>query len=388
MAVLFLLNNKGDSMKRLFRLSLLLLIVALAGCFCDDDPTTPPATTGDVLISIIPDTLTAGWSLQGPGDYRAQGLGNLALNSLDPGTYTLAWGTLENWDRPEPAEETLVLEAGEQITFTGLYTGVPATLDISHNLPWEGIAWELDGPDGYQQSGLDAALITDLVPGQYTLGWTDSDLCTAPADTTFALAPGEAGTMVGLFDCGYTAFNPDLLVMGFGDAYEGMLTEDLSAMLAEDFQFIILPATLEEWANAGNPLGSSSFDRTTFAAIHANLFGGESGLGPAGNLVPSVAGIEVAYLEKQGAWSSILLDDDHFGGTDGYRALYSVLLFFNTPDQFRFQVNHDVEFYVVAEEVAGVEIWKLLGMVGHQPYGAVYPATETTTWDMVLSLYR
>ena len=365
-----------------------LILLPLGGCNCDDDPVTPPATTGDVLVSVVPDTLAAGWSLQGPEEYSAQGLGSLALNRLQPGTYTLTWGTLENWVQPDPAQVALVLEAGEQITFTGQYGAQPASLQISHDPAWQGIDWELAGPDGFSLAGQDEELVTDLAPGQYTLAWTDSELCSAPADTTFSLAPGESGAMVGHFDCGYTAFSPDVLMANLGQIYENMDAGSLDGLLAEDFQFIILPSTMTEWLNGGNPLSANTFDGADFGVIHGHIFGGSTGLDAVGNQVAPIGSLEVVILEKAAPWQMVPTDHEYFGGQGAYWAPYYILLYFNSADLFRFSVQQTVEFYVVPREVDGLPVMNLLGVLGHEPTAAQDKVSESVTWCRVLALFR
>ncbi len=85
-----------------------------------------------VRIDVRPDALNtaAPWTLAGPNGYSRQGAGDAILQSLDPGDYTITWGDLAGWTKPAPAWETLTLENGKTITFTGSYC---LTGDLSGN---------------------------------------------------------------------------------------------------------------------------------------------------------------------------------------------------------------------------------------------------------------
>lgn len=161
--------------------------------------------------------------------------------------------------------------------------------------------------------------------------------------------------------------DPDKLMQNFEEIYNGMLIDPFKEMLHEDYRTVLLPSTLQEWEEGGNPLAEDVFYRDDEIRIHENMFSGNTGLDAAGTTVPPIESIQVDYLVKSGAWEQISDTDPNFAGQGGYWALYNVLIYFNNPDQHRFEVRQDVEFYVVPTDDAGRTKWLLLGQRGLEP---------------------
>jgi hypothetical protein len=150
---------------------------------------------------------------------------------------------------------------------------------------------------------------------------------------------------------------------------------------------MLTASTLAEWESAGSPLPFTYFERDTVVAIHENIFAGETGRRPSGDIVSPVNSIEVDLLTKLTSWTPISAGDENFGGLEGYGALFHLNISFYFPDGARFSVQQDIEFYVMPVEIDGVVGWQLLGWRELEPNG-VLKATESATLGGVLSLYR
>ena len=75
--------------------------------------------TGDLHVSVLPDTLDAPWQINGPNNFFQEGGGTAFLTYLEPGEYSVTWGEVTGWETPPP--EIATLDAGEIITFQGVY---------------------------------------------------------------------------------------------------------------------------------------------------------------------------------------------------------------------------------------------------------------------------
>jgi hypothetical protein len=78
---------------------------------------------GTVVIYPEPAAMnaTAPWTLSGPNNYTWTGTGDLTINNLVLGNYTIIWGDVSGWIKPSPATETKALSNGGMTTFNGLY---------------------------------------------------------------------------------------------------------------------------------------------------------------------------------------------------------------------------------------------------------------------------
>lgn len=161
--------------------------------------------------------------------------------------------------------------------------------------------------------------------------------------------------------------NPDILMQNFERIYTEMRIDDFRNMLHEEYKTVLLPSTLQEWEQGGNPLAQDVFYRDDEIRIHENMFSGNTGLDAAGVTIPPIDSITVDYIQKAGTWEQIPESDLNFAGYGGYWALFNVLIYFNNPDQHRFEVRQDVEFYVVPVDDNGRQKWLLLGQRGLEP---------------------
>ena len=82
---------------------------------------------GTVVVDVEPDGLEAGWLLEGPSGFAQARRDDASMEVFAAGSYTLTWQPVEGWTKPSPAQQTLVLAEGGEITFSAQYTGGPFT---------------------------------------------------------------------------------------------------------------------------------------------------------------------------------------------------------------------------------------------------------------------
>jgi formylglycine-generating enzyme required for sulfatase activity len=94
-------------------------IVAFLGAGCDEkmQPLPPPFTEGIIKINAEPDAINAHWILTGPKG--STGNGDKTLPDQPFGDYTLTWGTVAGWTKPEDTLGTLAV--GTALTLSGTY---------------------------------------------------------------------------------------------------------------------------------------------------------------------------------------------------------------------------------------------------------------------------
>ncbi|NIP43173.1 MAG: hypothetical protein GWN61_10935, partial [candidate division Zixibacteria bacterium] len=91
-----------------------------------------------ILIDPSPDSLDAPWELSGPNGYSISGSGDSTISGeeLEPGQYTLQWGTVSGWQRP--AGSTKLLSDKTPTIFRGLFIEAPdstgSVTDIDGNI--------------------------------------------------------------------------------------------------------------------------------------------------------------------------------------------------------------------------------------------------------------
>jgi formylglycine-generating enzyme required for sulfatase activity len=111
-------------MRRLDRAALALgiatLLTVAPSCSDDSRPKVTPSDEGSISIDPNPNNLDASWMLMGPNSYCHAASGDVLLEDLDPGSYTVSWGAVAGWTAP--ANATQDLAAGGSITFSGTYT--------------------------------------------------------------------------------------------------------------------------------------------------------------------------------------------------------------------------------------------------------------------------
>jgi len=95
-----------------------LLLGLLAAC--SDDPTDPSACPcGTIVVDVSPDTVSAIWVCTHLEGDVITGQGDSTLTRLQPGTYTMTWG--DAFGLVTPAQDTVSLDKGATINFTGVY---------------------------------------------------------------------------------------------------------------------------------------------------------------------------------------------------------------------------------------------------------------------------
>ena len=361
--------------------------------------TPPPLAAGDTLVlsalyefieepaavvavRIQPDWLDAPWVLSGPNGFITDGThGSLDWQHLEGGDYTIAWGAVDGWQAP--ADETLSLAEADTVTFTGVYTADPVlTGTVVVDVEPENLeaGWSLSGPDGFTLSGNGDVVLENVVVGDYSIAWGEEPLWGAPLDETQSLAAGGTVTFAGTYDPQLSS--PDILMSEFVSLQEAYDAEMFPELLDSAFRMNLLQETIDDWAGGDHPLTDDYFDRSAFVAIHANIFAGELGVDPNGNIIPPVESIDVSLLEKLAPWEAVDAGMEYFGAIEGaYIAPYNILMHFNMPGNSRFEVDGMVRF-VARETEAG---WRLLGII---PLGRGGKATESVTYDGVLALYR
>ena len=153
--------------------SLLLILVFLVnGCGVDVDPVTPQ--TGTVVVACQPDDQPLPWSLVFPDGTSAVGFSDSTLSNVVEGQYTISWGIVEGWNRPNPDHSTKILTAGYLITFSGTYTEIYApegTIVIDSTPDGLDAPWDLAGPDGYTLADTGDTTLINMAIGNYTLTW-------------------------------------------------------------------------------------------------------------------------------------------------------------------------------------------------------------------------
>jgi formylglycine-generating enzyme required for sulfatase activity len=83
---------------------------------------TPPAL-GTIVIHPEPNNIDAPWQLSGPDGSLTAGAGDLTLEDLVAGEYSIEWGNVVEWNAPANSLQTL--PADGTITFNGIYSANP-----------------------------------------------------------------------------------------------------------------------------------------------------------------------------------------------------------------------------------------------------------------------
>ncbi len=92
----------------------------------------PLGGTGTIIVDAEPNSISAPWSLTGPCSYNTSGTGDQTLADLDPGSYSIAWGTVSGWTAPPNSMQNLA--ANNSVTFSGTYVNavpVLTTADVT-----------------------------------------------------------------------------------------------------------------------------------------------------------------------------------------------------------------------------------------------------------------
>ncbi|MBK9304705.1 MAG: SUMF1/EgtB/PvdO family nonheme iron enzyme [bacterium] len=88
----------------------------------------PPPSTGSLAIDVAPDDLQIRWVLKRPLglDDDRSGVGDVVLDDLPPGPFTVAWQREAGWTVPAPGWVDGLITVGETATASVTYTVLPA----------------------------------------------------------------------------------------------------------------------------------------------------------------------------------------------------------------------------------------------------------------------
>ena len=101
--------------------SCLCLSLSLVGCPGNVGSQVNQSVNGTVIIDPTPDDANAPWSIVGPAYFSDQGQGDETLSSMEIGVYSIVWGEAVGYVLDGPAEESLTLMRGGEITFAATY---------------------------------------------------------------------------------------------------------------------------------------------------------------------------------------------------------------------------------------------------------------------------
>ncbi len=198
--------------------------------------------------------------------------------------------------------------------------------------------WTLTGPDGYFAEGEGDAVIPDLDPGSYTIGWEEREGWAGPGGHTGNLEADRALTFTGAYEERWPfPDSPTQLMLNFRTAYE---TRDIALyrnLLDPDFLMLLKESTIFDFPELG-----STLDAVEDADIHAALFAGASGRDAIGNLTTPVSSIGFEDLFQLTDWEVTPQTDPVPGAL---AALFDLSVNFNRTGDKRLQVQGMVKFY-------------------------------------------
>jgi hypothetical protein len=114
-------------------IGLTLLVFAITiGCGDDNHPGIPQ--TGTITINPEPNDINAPWQITGPGGFNESGTGDITLEDVAVGDYSLTWGEVTGWTAPSSAPVMLALVADETVQFSGTYIDRFPFPDTASNL--------------------------------------------------------------------------------------------------------------------------------------------------------------------------------------------------------------------------------------------------------------
>ncbi len=306
-------------MKTLLRLVPIALIL-IAGC-SGDDPVEPGPDKGIVVVRIDPDTLDAGWTLDGPNGYELAGAGEMRLTERDPGSYTVTWDHVLDWIEPDP--DTLTLAAGDSVVFTGTYNVNPdpvgnVVIDPEPNLLNPGWVLKVEVGDGaHDREGSGDATFMGIPVGPLTIDWTPITGYATPLPFEDAYLEGGATVT---FSTTYTLQDPwprayvDVTVgafaMGSPESEPGAQEEEWprhAVTLTQDILAGETEVTVAQWDDVMG--GGKTYDPTEAnlpktlvswydAVDYCNALSAVDGLTPA----YAVDGLDVTWDEGADGW--------------------------------------------------------------------------------------
>ncbi|MBU8871761.1 MAG: hypothetical protein KOO60_12920 [Gemmatimonadales bacterium] len=157
---------------------------------------------GTIIVNSEPDALLAPWVLTGPETYYASGNGDSTLLNIEEGDYTLDWGDVDDWAKPNPSNVSQSLASGDTVTFDGIYSQT-GTIIVDPEPNSINFPWVLTGPEEYSAFGYGDSTLINIEEGDYTLAWGDVTGWTPPAngDIPQTIVQGETMTFAGIYTC-------------------------------------------------------------------------------------------------------------------------------------------------------------------------------------------
>ncbi len=128
------------------------------------------AEAGTITIDPEPNKINVPWQVTGPNDFSETGSGDTILTNMFPGNYTLTWGLLSGWE-VSPAVITQTMTANGSLTFTSSHVSTRGTVTIDVNPDNINASWLISRPDGFTQSGVGDATLTQVATGRYIMSW-------------------------------------------------------------------------------------------------------------------------------------------------------------------------------------------------------------------------
>ncbi|MBI1320251.1 MAG: hypothetical protein GC168_15095 [Candidatus Hydrogenedens sp.] len=254
------------------------------------------ATVGKVKVILTPDAVVAQaarWRVDG-GAWKKSGV---AVGNIAPGTHTITYKSVVNWESPAATEVTVA--TGKTTTVSVAYTPVAASvrviLDPSPVLS-EGARWKLDN-GSWRVSNFKLNLIT---PGTHTISFRPRTGWNTPEPIEINLAAGDLQTK----DAVYSLVLGQYVVLGYNDLGMHCMNQDFSELMilppyntihAQVFRRgseprMITSGITVDYSVPGN---TSSADKTNFWDYAEDLFGvslpldvGLTGNGLAGPMKP------------------------------------------------------------------------------------------------------
>jgi len=146
-----------------------------------------------------PDDIDAPWQLTGPAAYDSSGMGDLPIEDLRPGQYTLTWGEVAGWYMPCTNPVIIDLVEGDYQTAACTYLE-RGTINVDVTPDDIGGQWALVGPD-MNYGTTEDHVFTDAAPGEYTLTWEPVYCWTRPSPSIViqTLPPGGEITFAGTY---------------------------------------------------------------------------------------------------------------------------------------------------------------------------------------------
>lgn len=263
----------GDlSMKRTVWASLTLALLSLSllvfvGC-SDDAVVNGLSGQGSIGVFPAPNDAKFPWTLTGPGGYAHADSGNVVIDDLDAGDYTLTWAALNGWVTPAPNVVTDSLVGGRFLQFRTTYrrTGgqaQPGQVQLNPNPDTISAPWTLQGPSGFEQTGTGDVTLENMLSGDYTVIWGDITGWETPEPMTGNLLEGDGLTFTAEY-VSLSASTFSLVTIPAGTFNMGSPRTESGAMpsewprhtveISEDFE---IAATEVSWAQFDRVMGET-----------------------------------------------------------------------------------------------------------------------------------